>query len=47
MRMEEFMKDLGRLIKEMGGDLNYLLMVILIRVNIELVKLMVKALIHG
>jgi len=47
MRMEEFTKDLGRLIKEMEGDLSYLLMVILIRVNIRQVKPMVKGLIHG
>ena len=47
MKMEEFMKDLGKLIKEMEEDLSYLLMVILTRVNIRLVKPMVKGLIHG
>ena len=35
MRMEGFMKDPGRLIKEMEEDLNYLLMAILIRANIR------------
>jgi len=35
MRMEGFMKDPGRLIKEMEEDLNYLLMAILFRVNIR------------
>ena len=35
MKMEEFMKDPGRLIKDMEGDLNYLLMEILFRENIR------------
>ena len=47
MRMEEFMKDLGKLIKEMEGDLNYLLMAILFKVNIRQVRLTAKGLILG
>ena len=47
MILEEYMKDNGKMIREMSVDSNYLAMVTNIMASIKQVKLMAKGLIHG